>query len=160
MTNSDKPAYKTIAKNKRAFHDYHIEDTLEAGIVLTGTEIKSVRAGRVNITDSFVIISDTREAWAVDMQISPYAQGNRFNVPEKRQRKLLLHQREIHRLAAAINQKGYTVVGLELYFKDDLVKFKIGIAKGKHDYDRRDDIKNRDAARELDRIKKGGNIRE
>lgn len=154
MTEDKKNTYKTIAQNRRARHDYHIEDTFEAGLMLTGTEIKSLRAGKANITDTYVTAGGT-EAWVENMQISPYEQGNRFNVPEKRRRKLLLHKREIGKLAAAVNAKGYTVVGLELYFKGALAKLRVGIAKGKQSFDKRQDIKDRDAEREMDRARKG-----
>ncbi len=152
---ADKPTYKTIAKNKRAFHDYFIDDTLEAGLVLTGTEIKSLRAGKANITESYLSVDERGDIWVNELQIAHYAQGNRFNVPEKRRRKLLLHKREIIRLKATIAKKGYTAVGLELYFKDSFVKLKIGIARGKRMYDHRQDIKTRDAQREMDRVKRG-----
>lgn len=154
MTEEKKNTYKTIAQNRKARHDFHIEDTLEAGIMLTGTEIKSLRAGRANITDAYVTVTGT-EAWVENMQISPYEQGNRNNVPEKRRRKLLLHKREIEKLEAAVNAKGYTIVGLELYFKNALAKFKIAVAKGKQGFDKRNDMKSRDAEREMDRARKG-----
>jgi SsrA-binding protein len=144
------PLIKTIATNRRAYHDYHIEDTLEAGIVLAGTEVKSLRAGRASLVDCYVSVSKG-EAFIYNMQISPYEQGNRYNQPEKRPRKLLLHKSEIDWLAGQIARKGYTVAGLKLYMKGSIVKLQIGLAKGKKAYDKREDMKERDTKRELDR---------
>lgn len=141
---------KIISTNRRAWHDYHIEDTLEAGLVLSGTEVKSLRAGRASLVDCYVFISKG-EAHIHNLQISPYEQGNRNNQPEKRARKLLLHKSEIDKIAGQIARKGYTVAGLKLYFKGSRVKVQIGMAKGKKDFDKREVIKDRDNKRELDR---------
>lgn len=144
---------KVIATNRRARHDYHIEDTLEAGIVLGGTEVKSLRAGRASLVDGYVAVSGN-EAFIYNLQISPYEQGNRYNLPEKRPRKLLLHKQEIAWLAGQVARKGYTVVPLQLYFKGRHVKLQIGLARGKKTYDKRDAIKERETKRELDRAVK------
>jgi SsrA-binding protein len=141
---------KVIATNRRAWHDYHIEDTVEAGLVLSGTEVKSLRAGRASLVDCYVAVSKG-EAYIYNLQISPYEQGNRFNLPEKRPRKLLLHKGEIDWLAGQVSRKGYTIAGLKLYFKGSRVKLELGLARGKKSYDKREDIKERDTKRELDR---------
>jgi len=141
---------KVIATNRRASHDYHIEDTLEAGLVLSGTEVKSLRAGRASLVDCYVAVSGG-EAFIYNLQISPYEQGNRYNLPEKRPRKLLLHKTEIAWLAGQVARKGYTIAGLKLYFKGRHVKLELGLARGKKSYDKREDIKERDTKRELDR---------
>lgn len=150
---ADSELIKTIATNRRAWHDYHIEDTMEAGIVLGGTEVKSLRAGRASLVDCYVSVFGN-EAFIYNMQISPYEQGNRYNLPDKRPRKLLLHKSEIAWLAGQVTRKGYTVAGLKLYFKGSRVKLQIGLAKGKKSYDKREDIKERDSKREMDRAVK------
>lgn len=147
------PPIKVIATNRRAWHDYHIEDTLEAGIVLSGTEVKSLRAGRASMVDCYVAVSKG-EAYIHNLQISPYDHGNRYNQPEKRPRKLLLHKRQIDWLAGQVARKGYTVAGLKLYFKGSHVKLELGLARGKKMYDKREDLKERDVKRELDRAVK------
>ncbi len=144
---------KVIATNRRAWHDYHIEDRLEAGLVLGGTEVKSLRAGRASLVDCYVSVSKG-EAFIYNLQISPYEQGNRYNMPEKRPRKLLLHKSEIEKIMGQISRKGYTVAGLKLYFKGSRVKLELGMARGKKDYDKREDMKERDSKRELDRVVK------
>ncbi len=144
---------KVVATNRRARHDYHIEDTLEAGLVLSGTEIKSLRGGRASMVDCYVGVA-RGEAFIYNLQITPYEQGNRYNQPERRPRKLLLHKSEIDWLAGQIARKGYTVVGLQLYLKGGRMKLQIGLAKGKKAYDKRDDMKERDTKRELDRTVK------
>lgn len=144
---------KVVATNRKARHDYHIEETLEAGLVLSGTEIKSLRAGRASMVDCYVSILGG-EAFLSNLQISAYEQGNRNNHEERRPRKLLLHRREIDWLAGQIARKGYTVVGLQLYLKGGRMKVQIGLAKGKKAYDKRDDMKERDTRRELDRTVK------
>jgi len=141
---------KIVAQNKKARHDYFIEDTIEAGIVLSGTEVKSIRQGKVNLKDSYATI-EGGEVILNGMHISPYEQGNIFNKDPLRDRKLLLHRREINRLTGLIQQKGLTLVPLQLYFKRGKVKVELGIAKGKKLYDKRDDIAKRDAKREIDR---------
>lgn len=135
---------KNIAKNPVARHNYIITDTLEAGIVLTGTEIKSIRKGKVNLKDSYAGIKNG-EAYIYSMHISPYEQGNIFNKDPLRDRKLLLNKREIFRLSGLINQKGYTLVPISLYFKNNIVKLELGIGKGKKLYDKREDLKKKDS---------------
>lgn len=135
---------KNIAKNPVARHNYIITDTLEAGIVLTGTEIKSIRNGKVNLKDSYAGIKNG-EAYIYSMHISPYEQRNIFNKDPLRDRKLLLNKREIFRLSGLINQKGYTLVPISLYFKNNIVKLELGIGKGKKLYDKREDLKKKDS---------------
>lgn len=135
---------KNIAKNPVARHNYIITDTLEAGIVLTGTEIKSIRNGKVNLKDGYAGIKNG-EAYIYSMHISPYEQGNIFNKDPLRDRKLLLNKREIFRLSGLINQKGYTLVPISLYFKNNIVKLELGIGKGKKLYDKREDLKKKDS---------------
>ena len=145
-----KEGIKIIAQNKKARHDYFIEQTLEAGIVLSGTEVKSIRQGKVNLKDCFAVVEDG-EVILNGMHISPYEQGNIFNKDPMRARKLLLHKYEIGRLAGYTQQKGMSLVPLQLYFKQGRVKLELGVAKGKKLYDKREDIAERDAKREIDR---------
>lgn len=135
---------KNIAKNPTAKHNYTIIDTLEAGMVLTGTEIKSIRNGKVNLKDSYAEIKNG-EVFICSMHISPYEQGNIFNKDPMRNRKLLLNKREIFRLTGLIKQKGYTLVPISLYFKNSIVKVELGIGKGKKFYDKREDLKKKDS---------------
>lgn len=135
---------KNISKNPIAKHNYTIVDTIEAGIVLTGTEIKSIRNGKVNLKDSYAGIKNG-EAYIYSMHISPYDQGNIFNKNPLRDRKLLLNKREIYKLAGLITQKGYTLVPISLYFKNSIVKVELGIGKGKKLYDKREDLKKKDS---------------
>ena len=135
---------KNIAKNPVARHNYIIEDKIETGIVLSGTEIKSIRNGKVNLKDSYAGIKNG-EAYIYSMHISPYEQGNIFNKDPLRDRKLLLNKREIFRLSGLINQKGYTLVPISLYFKNNIVKLELGIGKGKKLYDKREDLKKKDS---------------
>ena len=135
---------KNIAKNPVARHNYIITDTLEAGIVLTGTEIKSIINGKVNLKDSYAGIKNG-EAYIYSMHISPYEQGNIFNKDPLRDKKLLLNKREIFRLSGLINQKGYTLVPISLYLKNNIVKLELGIGKGKKLYDKREDLKKKDS---------------
>lgn len=135
---------KNIAKNPTAKHNYTIIDTLEAGIVLTGTEIKSIRNGKINLKDSYAEIKNG-EVFISSMHISPYEHGNIFNKDPMRSRKLLLNKREIFRLAGLIKQKGYTLVPISLYFKNNIVKVELGICKGKKLYDKREDLKKKDS---------------
>lgn len=135
---------KNISKNPIAKHNYTIIDTIEAGIVLTGTEIKSIRNGKVNLRDSYAGIKNG-EAYIYSMHISPYEQGNIFNKNPLRDRKLLLNKREIYKLAGLITQKGYTLVPISLYFKNSIVKVELGIGKGKKLYDKREDLKKKDS---------------
>lgn len=139
---------KLIAKNPTAFHNYTIEDKLEAGIVLSGTEIKSIRNGRANLKDSYAIIKNC-EVYIVGMHISPYEQGNMFNKDPLRDRKLLLNRHEINKLIGLTKQKGYSLVPLNIYFKGSLVKVELGIGKGKKLYDKREDIAKKDAERKI-----------
>ncbi len=144
---------KVIAQNKKAYHDYFVEDKYEAGIELAGTEVKSIRKGNVNLKDSYCIIKDG-EIRVYGMHISPYEQGNRFNRDPMRPRRLLLHKREILRLFAKIKQDGYTVIPLSLYFLGPRVKLELGLCKGKKLYDKRDAAAAKDARREMDRAMK------
>ena len=144
---------KLIAKNPVAYHNYSIDDTLEAGIVLTGTEIKSIRSGKVNLKDTYVNIKNG-EAFVYGMHISPYEHGNIFNKDPLRTRKLLLNKREINKLLGYISQKSLSLVPTKLYFKGNFVKLEIGIGKGKKLYDKREDIAKKDAERKIQRTLK------
>ena len=135
---------KNIAKNPTALHNYTVIDTIEAGLVLYGTEIKSIRNGKVNLKDSYETLNKG-EVFVYSMHISPYEQGNIFNKDPLRDRKLLLNKREIFRLSGLINQKGYTLVPISLYFKNNIVKLELGIGKGKKLYDKREDLKKKDS---------------
>lgn len=146
-------AHRTIATNRRAHYDYFIESSIEVGLVLAGTEVKSLRGGRANVSDAYAAF-DGREAFIHNLQISPYEMGNINNKPERRPRKLLLHRQEIAKLQIQVRQKGYTLVALELYFKGSLVKLRLGLAKGKKSFDKRDTIRDADNKRELDRALK------
>ena len=141
---------KLIAKNPTVFHNYTINETFEAGIILSGTEIKSIKNGRVNIKDTYINIKNG-EAFIFGMHISPYEQGNIFNKDPLRTRKLLLHKREINKLIGSIQQKGLSLVPIKLYFKNNFVKLEFGIGKGKKLYDKREDIAKKDAQRKIDR---------
>ena len=142
---------KLVANNKKAYHDYFIEETYEAGIVLTGTEIKSVRQGRVSIKESYAKIEKS-ELILYGMNISPYEQGNRYNVDPLRPRKLLLHKQEIRKLIGYTTMKGLTLVPLRMYINEEgRAKVEIAVARGKKNYDKRDDIAKRDAKRDMDR---------
>lgn len=146
--------YKLAANNKKARHDYFIEETLEAGIVLTGTEIKSVREGKVSIKESFARV-DNGEVWLYGMNISPYKQGNRFNVDPLRPRKLLLHKKEIRKLIGKVTLQGLTLVPLKIYInRKGLAKVELAVARGKKNYDKRDTMAKRDADRKIDRAVK------
>lgn len=145
---------KTIATNRKARHDYFIEESCEAGLVLTGTEIKSVREGRLNLRDSFARI-EKGEAWVENLHISPYTQGNRENPSPLRRRKLLLHRREIRRLAQRAQTKGLTLVPLRVYIKGNRAKLELGLAKGKRLYDKRQAIADKDAERDMERDMRG-----
>ncbi len=144
---------KVVTNNRKARHDYFIEDTVEAGIVLTGTEIKSIRAGRMNLQDSFAIVRGG-EVWLVGAHISPYSHGNRENHDPTRERKLLLHRREINRLTGKVQERGYTLVPLRVYLRDGRAKVELGLARGKKLYDKRDSIAKRDSDREMRRAVK------
>ena len=139
---------KLIATNRKARHDYHILDRFEAGIVLRGTEVKSLRNGKANLNDAFATL-EKGEVFLQNAHISAYEQGNRWNLPERRSRKLLLHQREIKRLIGGVTRKGFTIIPLRFYFNDKgIAKLEIALAKGKKTFDKREDIKRRDLERE------------
>ena len=141
---------KVVAQNKKARHDYFIEQTLETGIVLSGTEVKSIRLGKVNLKDCYALI-ENGEVFLKAMHISPYEQGNIFNKDPLRDRKLLLHKSEITKLVGYTQQKGLALIPLQMYFKRGKVKIELGVAKGKKLYDKREDIAERDVKREIDR---------
>ena len=147
---------KTIAQNRKAFHDYFVEDSMECGIELCGTEVKSIRLGGVNLKDAWCDI-EKGEVFVKGMHISPYEKGNIFNKDPVRTRKLLMHKREIRKLHALIKQDGYTLVPLSVYFKDARVKVEVGLCKGKKNYDKRESTAKRDAKREIDRTMKERN---
>ena len=141
---------KVIAQNRKARHDYFIEETFEAGIVLAGTEVKSIRLGKVNLRDSYADIKNG-EIFVNNMHVSPYEMGNIANKDPMRSRKLLLHKREINKLLGYIQQKGLTLIPLRVYLKGGLVKLELAVARGKKQYDKRQDIARRDAKRDMDR---------
>ena len=149
-----KESIKSIAKNKKAFHDYFVEERYEAGIELAGTEVKSIRMGNVNLKDAFCTIKDGQMS-VNGMHVSPYEKGNIFNREPRRPRRLLMHRREIAKLFAKIKQDGYTLIPLSLYFKGPRVKVEIGLCKGKKLYDKREAAAQRDAKREMDRASRG-----
>ncbi|MFN2386075.1 MAG: SsrA-binding protein SmpB [Thermoanaerobaculia bacterium] len=144
------PKLQTVATNRKAFHDYFVEDKMEAGLVLTGTEVKSLRAGRAQLKDSYVHFRDG-EAYLVGVHISPYTAGSWTNHPPERERKLLLHRRELARWAGAVSTKGVSCVPLSLYFKGSRAKAQIALVRGKKLHDKRDAIREKDLAREADR---------
>lgn len=144
---------KTIAQNKKAYHDYFIEETFEAGIVLSGTEVKSLRQGRVNLKDSHAAVH-RGELFLYGMHISPYEQGNIYNKDPLRTRKLLMHKREIDKLYGLVKQDGYSLVPLSLYFKDGRAKLELALAKGKRLYDKREDAARKAAKRDIERALK------
>lgn len=149
-----KPDIQVVAENRKARHDYHIVETFEAGLVLTGTEVKSLRLGRAQLRDGYAAI-DRGEAFLYNVHISPYDQGNRFNHDPLRRRKLLLHKIEIMRLLGRVREKGYTLVPLRVYFKRGRAKLELGLARGKKVYDKRADVAERDAARAIARALRG-----
>ncbi len=142
---------KIITTNRKARHEYHIDDTLEAGVVLTGTEVKSLRDGKANLQDAFCAVQNG-EMVMFNCHISPYSHGNQLNHDPMRPRKLLMHRREIEKWGDAAQQKGYTIVPLKLYFKNGYVKAELGLARGKKLYDKRADIAERDSKRRLERV--------
>lgn len=141
---------KVVAVNKKANHDFAIEETIEAGIVLQGTEIKAIRTSKVQLRDAFIRIRDN-EAWITNMHISPYDHGNQFNHDPVRSRKLLLHKKQISKLIGQTKEQGSAIVPIKMYLKDGFAKVLIGVGKGKKDYDKRQDLKKKDAKREIDR---------
>lgn len=140
---------KVMATNRKARYEFFIEETMEAGLVLTGTEVKSIRQGKLNIKDSYASV-ENGEVYLSNLHISPYEQGNIYNVDPIRKRKLLLHKREIRKLFTSTTQKGFTLIPLSIYIKDGLVKVELATAKGKKLYDKRDDIAKKDAARRIE----------
>ena len=145
-----KESFKLVANNKKAYHDYFIDDKIEAGIELFGTEVKSIRMGKCSVKESFIKI-EKGEMFIYGMHISPYEKGNIFNKDSLRVRKLLLHKVEIRKLEAKVAEKGYTLVPLQVYFKGSLVKVEVGLARGKKLYDKRQDIAKKDQKREVER---------
>ena len=141
---------KVVAVNKKANHDFAIEETIEAGIVLQGTEIKAIRTSKVQLSDAFIRIRNN-EAWISNMHISPYDHGNQFNHDPLRSRKLLLHKKQISKLIGQTKEQGSAIVPIKMYLKDGFAKVLIGVGKGKKDYDKRQDLKKKDAKREIDR---------
>ena len=139
-----------VCQNRKAYHDYHIEETIEAGIALLGTEVKSLRDGKGNLKDSYVLVKDN-EVFLLNCHISPYSHGNITNHEPLRTRKLLLHKKEIERLRGKVAQKGYTLIPLKVYFKGSMAKVEVGFAKGKQVFEKRDKIKEREAKREIAR---------
>ena len=149
----DHKGTKQIAKNSKAFHDYFVEERFEAGVVLAGTEVKSIRQGGVNLKDSWCQVKDG-ELWLYGAHISPYEKGNIFNKDPRRTRKLLMHKREIMRLMGSVQRDGLTLIPLSLYFKDSKVKVEVGLCKGKKLYDKRASAAERDSKRAIDRAMK------
>lgn len=143
-------AAKIIARNRKARYDYHVEETIETGIVLQGTEVKSIRLGRVNLKDSFALVEDG-EVYLYNMHVAPYRHGNRYNHEPERKRKLLLHKREIRSLIGKATQKGSTLVPLSIYLKHNLVKIELALVKGKKKYDKRKDLMKKEAQRDIER---------
>ncbi|GAC1319436.1 MAG: SsrA-binding protein SmpB [Chloroflexota bacterium] len=141
---------KIVALNRRATHDYFIDDRIEAGLVLTGTEIKSIREGRVNLREGYARIVDG-EGWLVNVHIAPYEQGNRYNHDPLRDRKLLLHKEELNSMMGRVRQRGYTLVPTQLYLKHGRAKVELGLARGKREYDKREALSKREAQREIER---------
>ncbi|MGP2526579.1 MULTISPECIES: SsrA-binding protein SmpB [Acidaminococcus] len=152
----EKPV-KVIAENRKARHDYFIHETYETGMVLTGTEVKSLRQGKANLKDSYAAVTKSSEVYIYNLHISPYEQGNRFNVDPLRDRKLLMHKREIQKLIGKTKEKGFTLVPLQLYFSHGLVKCKLALATGKKLYDKRQAMADRAAKRDIDRAMKERN---
>jgi SsrA-binding protein len=153
MPHDDESPDRLIAQNRRASHDYFILETFEAGLVLMGPEVKSLRAGKASLAEAYATV-ENGEAWVLQMHIPPYLQGNRWNVDPVRRRKLLLHGAEIEKLHKAVAQKGQTIVPLKLYFKDGYAKLLIGVAKGKKSYDKRHSLAEKDARLEMDRARR------
>ena len=151
-----KESFKTIAQNKKAFHDYFLIESMEAGIELCGTEVKSIRQGRANLKDSWCAVDDG-ELFIYGMHVSPYEQGNIFNKNPMRARRLLMHKREIMRLMGFVKQDGMALVPISLYFKGSRVKVQVGVCKGKKLYDKREDMARRDAKRDIERTIKERN---
>ena len=156
MSPTEKKGIKVAAQNRKAYHDYFVEEKYEAGIELAGTEVKSIRAGTVNLKDAYCGVKDG-ELFVHGIHISPYEKGNIFNKDPERVRRLLMHKREIRKLHAVVKQDGYTLVPLSLYFKESRVKVEVGLCKGKKNYDKRAAIAQRDTRREIERTMKERN---
>ena len=152
----EKRGVKIAAQNRKAFHDYYIDERFEAGVALSGTEVKSLRAGKINLRDSYCQVKDG-EMFLIGVHISPYENGNRFNLDPDRTRKLLMHKKEIIRLYSKTKEDGLTLVPTKCYFKDSKVKFEIGLARGKKDYDKRDTEAQKQAKRDIERAVKNRN---
>ncbi|MBI1822983.1 MAG: SsrA-binding protein SmpB [Nitrospirae bacterium] len=150
MNKKESPKNSTVISNKKAFHDYFIEETYEAGLVLTGTEVKSIRGGQANLKDSFARI-ENGEVFLYQFHVSPYAHGNRANVDPERTRKLLLHKKEISRLFGKTQLKGYALIPLKIFFRNGKAKVELGLGQGKKTYDKREDLKIRAAKREVEK---------
>jgi SsrA-binding protein len=144
---------KVVCQNRKAYHDYHIEETIESGISLLGTEVKSLREGKANLKDSYVLMKD-KEAFLLNCHISPYSHGNILNHDPLRTRKLLMHREEIDKLNGKAATKGYALIPLKIYFKDSFAKVEVGVAKGKRLFEKRETIKEREAKREIERAMK------
>lgn len=144
---------KTIAQNKKAYHDYFIDETFECGIELCGTEVKSIRMGKVNLKESYATVR-AGEVWVLGMHISPYEKGNIFNKDSLRERRLLLHKKEIMKLFGQVSQQGYSLIPLSLYLKGQHIKMSLGLARGKKNYDKRDDLAKKAAQRDIERAMK------
>jgi SsrA-binding protein len=155
MPEKERERERDVAVNRRAYHDYFVDEKYEAGVVLTGTEVKSVRGGRCNLRDGFVRI-DGREAWLENVHISPYVQANVMNHEPMRPRKLLLHRKQISSLNGKVRQKGYTLIPLRVYFSRNHAKVEVGLCRGKREYDKREAIAERDAKREIARAMRRG----
>jgi SsrA-binding protein len=154
MAKEDQPSERVIAQNRRARHDYSILETVEAGLVLTGTEVKSLRAGKASLAEAYATVEGS-EAVVRQLHIPPYEQGNRWNPDPVRARKLLLHKAQIEKLKAAVARKGHTIVPLRLYFSHGYAKLLLGVARGKQTHDKRHAIAERDAKREVERARRG-----
>jgi SsrA-binding protein len=150
MAVREETGQKTVTTNRKARHEYHILDTYEAGIVLTGTEVKSLRQGNANLADGYAIIKEG-ELWLFGMHISPYFQGSYANVDPVRKRKLLVHRKELRKIASRIQEKGVTLVPLKIYFSHGIAKLELGVCRGKREFDKRQDIARRDAERSIRR---------
>jgi SsrA-binding protein len=151
VAKKETPGIKVVSTNRKAYHDYTIEDTIEAGLVLIGSEIKSVRAGRVNLRDSYAVIDDDGEVWLLGAHIAPYDPASRFGHEPRRARKLLLHKRQIARLTSRVQEKGYTLIALRMYLRNNLAKVELALAHGKRQYDKRAAIAKREDERRVRR---------
>lgn len=151
MAKEETTGIKVVSTNRKAYHDYSIEDTVEAGLVLIGSEIKSVRAGQVNLRDSYATIDDNGEVWMLGVHIAPYDPASRFGHEPRRPRKLLLHKRQIARLTSRVQEKGYTLVPLRMYLRGNLAKVELALARGKRQYDKRETIAKREDERRVRR---------